>query len=118
MNRTAQQIIAELDEARARVAALEAELDAAAAAAPTSAQRQAASSLVTTTETVAPTTKYGPTANRAADKAVITRKFNAALKVWGGDYAGLRAFTLAMIEERGSEYAVARSYLLRNQFSA
>ena len=77
------------------------------------AMSEAAFDLLATAETVAPSTKYGPTARRAADKAVITRKFNAALKVWGGDYANLRAYVFKF----GGDYPTAMRYLMANHLA-
>ena len=73
----------------------------------------AAFDLLATAETVAPSTKYGPTARRAADKAVITRKFNAVLEVWGGDYASLRAYVFKF----GGDYPTAMRYLMANHLA-
>lgn len=120
MTRTAEQITAALEAARAQVAALEVELAAALRAeenTPTAEQRTAASRLANTAQTIAPSTTHGPTAHRAADKAVITRRFNEALKVWGGDYAALRRYTLDYIAAAEDDLTVGGRYLVRNQFA-
>ena len=116
MTRTTADIQAEIAAAQARLADLEIELNDLENDLENdhlNAMATAAFDLLATAETVAPATKYGPTARRAADKAVITRKFNAALKVWGGDYANLRAYAFKFRDD----YPTAMRYLMANHLA-
>jgi len=117
MNRTAADIQAEIAAtqaeiaaAQARLADLETELADLGETGPTDEQRTAASRLAVAAQTI------GPTAHRAADKGVITRRFNEALKVWGGDYAALRKYTLDYIDTR-DDLAAGGRYLVRNHLA-
>lgn len=130
MTRTAADIQAEITAAQAEIATvqarltdleieladLEAELEAELEAAEDvrlNAMAAAAHDLLATAETIAPATKYGPTARRAADKGVITRKFNETLKVWEGNYDNLRAYAFMFRDE----YPTAMRYLMSNHLA-
>lgn len=117
MARTAEQITAELNEARALVEALEAEL-AAVEVGHGEAETQAASALIAEAETmVFRAARSGGTARHfGADKGMVTRRFNEAMKVWGGDYDALRKYTLDKVMGDANKKDAA-NYLLRTHFS-